>query len=331
MIKSTILITGSNGEMGHGLIKALSTLKNKQIISLDINPIDENIRPYILDSFNGSILDDNILNQINEKYQINEIYHLAALLSSKAESSPILAQEVNVGGTIKLLNMAIKQATIQNTTIKFFFPSSIAVYGLNGLKNKIKAGKINESQHCYPETMYGCNKLYCEHLGRYYTLYYKKGLIDFRSIRFPGLISAFTMPTGGTTDYAPEMLHAAATNRQYTCFVNQDTKLPFMMMDDAIDAIINLMQANQESLSQMIYNIGSFSATALEFKNIITKQFNNAKINFKVNEKKQSMVDSWPEDVDYTYATNDWNFSPKYNFEKSFLNYLIPSVRNKYE
>ena len=100
------------------------------------------------------------------------------------------------------------------------------MYGLNGLKNKNLAGKIDENQFCLPETMYGCNKLYCEHLGRYYSIYYnrlsknyKSGLIDFRAIRFPGLISAYTLPTGGTTDYAPEMLHAAASNKLYTCFV----------------------------------------------------------------------------------------------------------------
>ena len=331
MIKTSILITGANGEMGHGLIKSLNKNFNKNIITLDINQIDQSIETYILESFKGSILDDKILDAITDKYQITEIYHLAALLSSKAESCPDLAQQVNVGGTVKLLNMAIDQSKNQNTKIKFFFPSSIAVYGLKGLKNKIKAGKITEQEHCFPETMYGCNKLYCEHLGRYYSLYYKSGSIDFRSIRFPGLISAHTMPTGGTTDYAPEMLHAAATNKQYTCFVGENTKLPFMMMDDAIDAIIKLMETDQKYLTEMIYNIGSFSVSALEFKNIINKEFKSAKIIFKVNEKKQAMVNSWPEDVDYSCAKKDWNFSPKLNFEKSFLDYLIPSVRRKYE
>ena len=244
MLKTAILITGANGEMGHGLIQSLNKNKDKRIVSLDINPINRKMKPYIVDTYQGSILDDDILKKIHQKYKINEIYHLAALLSTKAEFSPKSAQEVNVNGTLKLLNFSIEQAKKQNKTIKFFFPSSIAVYGLNGLINKKRAGTINESQYCYPETMYGCNKLYCEHLGRYYSLYYnrlseeyKSGLIDFRSIRFPGLISAITLPTGGTTDYAPEMLHAAANDKTYTCFVEKNTKLPFMMMDDAIDAI----------------------------------------------------------------------------------------------
>ena len=338
MIKSTILITGANGEMGHGLIKVLSKNSNKNIISLDINPIDDSIKSYISNSISGNILDNNIIEKINNQYEITEIYHLAALLSTKAEFSPQTAQDVNVSGTLNLLNLAIKQAKIQNKPIKFFFPSSIAVYGLNGIINKTSAGKINESQYCYPETMYGCNKLYCEHLGRYYSLYYNRlskeyqsGLIDFRAIRFPGLISALTIPTGGTTDYAPEMLHAAASNKSYTCFVKENTKLPFMLMNDAIDAIIQLMKINKNCLTQMVYNIGSFSVTALDFKNIICNDFKNIKINFNIDIKRQSMVDSWPENIDYSSAENDWKFLPKYNFEKSFLNYLIPTIRSQYE
>ena len=337
MLKS-ILITGANGEMGHGLIKKLSELKNKNIVCLDIDNISGQIKHLVMDSINGSILDENIISYINDKYKITEIYHLAALLSSKAEHSPQLAQEVNVNGTLKLLNLAIEQSKKNNITVKFFFPSSIAVYGLNGLKNKNLAGKINEKQFCLPETIYGCNKLYSEHLGRYYSIYYnrlsknyKPGLIDFRSIRFPGLISAYTLPTGGTTDYAPEMLHAAASNESYTCYVNENTTLPFMIMDDAIESIIKLMSTQKDKLNQLIYNIGSYSVSALDFKNIIMKYYNNAKIKFCTDLKRQSIVDSWPKDINYDAAVADWKFSPKYNFKNSFKDYLIPIMRRRYE
>tara|TARA_Y100001980_G_scaffold45970_1_gene27811 strand:- start:2491 stop:3504 length:1014 start_codon:yes stop_codon:yes gene_type:complete len=337
MLKS-ILITGANGEMGHGLIKKLSELKNKNIVCLDIDNISGQIKHLVMDSINGSILDENIISYINDKYKITEIYHLAALLSSKAEHSPQLAQEVNVNGTLKLLNLAIEQSKKNNITVKFFFPSSIAVYGLNGLKNKNLAGKINEKQFCLPETIYGCNKLYSEHLGRYYSIYYnrlsknyKPGLIDFRSIRFPGLISAYTLPTGGTTDYAPEMLHAAASNESYTCYVNENTTLPFMIMDDAIESIIKLMSTQKDKLNQLIYNIGSYSVSALDFKNIIMKYYNNAKIKFCTDLKRQSIVDSWPKDINYDAAVADWKFSPKYNFKNSFKDYLIPIIRRRYE
>ena len=337
MLKS-ILITGANGEMGHGLIKKLSELKNKNIVCLDIDNISGQIKHLVMDSINGSILDENIISYINDKYKITEIYHLAALLSSKAEHSPQLAQEVNVNGTLKLLNLAIEQSKKNNITVKFFFPSSIAVYGLSGLKNKNLAGKINEKQFCLPETIYGCNKLYSEHLGRYYSIYYnrlsknyKPGLIDFRSIRFPGLISAYTLPTGGTTDYAPEMLHAAASNESYTCYVNENTTLPFMIMDDAIESIIKLMSTQKDKLNQLIYNIGSYSVSALDFKNIIMKYYNNAKIKFCTDLKRQSIVDSWPKDINYDAAVADWKFSPKYNFKNSFKDYLIPIIRRRYE
>ena len=220
----------------------------------------------------------------------------------------------------------------------FFFPSSIAVYGLDGIKNKTNAGCINENQFCYPQTMYGCNKLSCEQLGRYYSLYFNRltsgflpNLIDFRSIRFPGLISAFTLPTGGTTDYAPEMLHAAAKNIPYTCFVSENTKLPFMLMINAIDAIIQLMESQKKDLSKMVYNISSFSASALDFKKIISDNFSNSSIQFKTDNKKQFMVDSWPEDVDTQSAKNDWNYHAKYNFLQSFEDYLIPEIRKQYE
>jgi len=324
--------------MGHGLIKKLSELKNKNIVCLDIDNISGQIKHLVMDSINGSILDENIISYINDKYKITEIYHLAALLSSKAEHSPQLAQEVNVNGTLKLLNLAIEQSKKNNITVKFFFPSSIAVYGLNGLKNKNLAGKINEKQFCLPETIYGCNKLYSEHLGRYYSIYYnrlsknyKPGLIDFRSIRFPGLISAYTLPTGGTTDYAPEMLHAAASNESYTCYVNENTTLPFMIMDDAIESIIKLMSTQKDKLNQLIYNIGSYSVSALDFKNIIMKYYNNAKIKFCTDLKRQSIVDSWPKDINYDAAVADWKFSPKYNFKNSFKDYLIPIIRRRYE
>ena len=337
MDKSNILITGINGEMGHGLVKALRKNNSKPIIGLDIKTINNSIKPFIFKEITGNILDPKVLEKINNDYQIDEIYHLAALLSSKAESAPYFAHEVNVGGTLKLLNFAIKQSKALGKPIKFFFPSSIAVYGLNGIKEKNKAGKITEDQHCKPETMYGCNKLYCEHLGRYYSGYYKRFetnninvLVDFRAIRFPGLISAHTLPTGGTTDYAPEMLHFAAQKYPYTCFVREDTKLPFMVMTDAIDSIINIMSVDKEQLSKTVYNISSFSASVGEFKKIIQSYYREAIIKFDMDEKRQSMVDSWPEDVDDNSARNDWNFSPVFNFEKAFKDYLIPEIRKQY-
>lgn len=337
MRKSVILITGANGEMGQGLIQALSQNNTKRIVGLDLELLDDTIKPYVYEGVSGDILDSNVLERINSEYEITEIYHLAALLSTRAEFSPLSAHEVNVSGTLQLLNLAVEQARSHGNSVKFFFPSSIAVYGIKGIDEKNNAGKITEDQYCYPETMYGCNKLYCEHLGRYYTQHYNRlaaefapGLVDFRAIRFPGLISALTLPSGGTTDYAPEMLHFAARNKPYSCFVRKDTKLPFMIMPDAIDAIRAIMAVEKIQLTRTVYNISSFSVSADEFREIIQEKFPDAEIGFKLDEKRQSMVDSWPEDVEDTAARQDWNFSPEYDFSKAFKDYLIPEIRKQY-
>src|SRR5690606_5901267 len=130
--------------------------------------------------------------------------------------------------------------------VQFIFPSSIAIYGLPDLATKARDAQVRERDWNYPTTMYGCNKLYCELLGSYFSQHYRQlaaerpVMLDFRSLRFPGLISAFTLPTGGTSDYGPEMLHAAAKGEPYACFVRPDSVIPFMVMPDAVTAILQL-------------------------------------------------------------------------------------------
>src|SRR5262249_25598738 len=157
---------------------------------------------------------------------------------------------VNVDGTLNLLELGVSQARQQERAVKFLYPSSIAVYGLPDLQAKRQAGKVAEDDWCEPRTMYGINKLYCDRLGRYYERYYRQldalalpGRLDFRCLRFPGLISAATVPTGGTSDFAPEMLHAAAGGQPYACFVRPDTRIPFMTMPDAVKALLDLEAA----------------------------------------------------------------------------------------
>jgi nucleoside-diphosphate-sugar epimerase len=184
--------------------------------------------------------------------------------------------------------------------------------------------------------MYGCNKLYCEHLGRYYARFYKQlaahstGRVDFRSVRFPGLISAVTMPSGGTSDYAPEMIHAAARGEPYTCFVRPDTRIPFMAMPDAISAMLDLAKAPRESLTRTAYNLTAFSPTAQQIHDAVIAAFPGAVVQWGRDEKRQIIVDSWPEDVDDSAARRDWGFSPVYDFNSAFEEYLIPNVRERY-
>src|SRR5262249_53057280 len=159
-------------------------------------------------------------------FEVDRVFHLAALLSTRSEFAPALAHKVNVEGTLNMLEHAQKQGESHGRPVRFFYPSSIAAYGLPNLETKAACGKRPEDEHTMPTTMYGANKLYCEHLGRYYARHFKQlaaepagGKVDFRGLRFPGLISAVTVPSGGTSDYAPEMIHAAAAGQPYACFV----------------------------------------------------------------------------------------------------------------
>ena len=337
MRKSAILITGANGEMGHGLITALHQKNNVNIVALDLNPLDDSISVFANEELIGNILDQGLIEQLNGEYEFDTIYHLAALLSTRAEFSPRAAHDVNVGGTLNLLNLAIEQGRSQGNAVKFFFPSSIAVYGFSGLDEKNAAGAIKEDSHRNPTTMYGCIKLYCEHLGNYYTNNYQRlgaekhqRYIDFRSIRFPGIISSKTIPTGGTSDYIPEMLHAAAKGEAYNCFVREDTQIPFMTMPDAICAITTLIDAPEANISRTVYNIRSFAPTAEEFRQKVLEHYPEAKIDYEISEKRQKMVDSWPADTDDSMAKNDWNLKPVHELDSGMKDYLVPDLQLMY-
>jgi nucleoside-diphosphate-sugar epimerase len=233
--------------------------------------------------------------------------------------------------------MAVAQARQQERAIKFLYPSSIAVYGLPDRGAKERAGRVREEEWCEPRTMYGINKLYCERLGRYYECYYRQldahptqGLLDFRSLRFPGLISAATVPTGGTSDFAPEMLHAAAAGKPYASFVRQDTRIPFMAMPDAVRALLALEAAPRERLSRKVYNVGSFSPSAGEVWERVRRAFPEAGVTFEPDGKRQEIVDSWPVDVDDSAARADWGWAPAFDLGRAFDEYLVPAVTRRY-
>jgi threonine 3-dehydrogenase len=339
MPAKAVLITGANGEMGHGLITRLKELHSDiRIIALDVHPLSKELRKYCHEAIVGDILDTTTVDRLAAFYDFGTIYHLAAILSTKAEREPVLGHRINVDGTLNLLEIAARQSRATGENVKFLFPSSIAVYGLPDVVAKMNAGKVKESEHLQPRTMYGINKRYCEELGRYYSLYYRQidpqpttGRVDFRAIRFPGLVSAQTLPTGGTSDYGPEMLHHAAQGIPYHCFVSETATLPFMAMPDAIDALLKLEAVPSERLTQLVYNIGAFSVTAKDFFDIIRKAFPRAVVTFNVDPLRQRIVDSWPADVDDQRARNDWNWEPRYDLQRSFEDYLIPAVRERYK
>jgi nucleoside-diphosphate-sugar epimerase len=337
MRKSVILITGASGEIGHGLIEQLAADGNAEIVTLDLAPLERTLAAKVHREIVGSILDTALLERVHTEFEIDLVFHLAALLSTRSEFSPGTAHEVNVGGTLNLLELAQREAESHGRPVIFMYPSSIAAYGMPDLEVKHGAGRVREDQWTYPTTMYGCNKLYCEHLGRYYASHYQQlsaeprsGRVDFRAVRYPGLISAATVPSGGTSDYAPEMLHAAAKGQPYACFVRPDTRIPFMAMPDAVDALLALARAPKSSLTQTTYNLGAFAPSAEEIHAEVLQAYPDAEITFHVDRKRQGIVDSWPEDVDDTAARRDWGFAPKYDFTRAFREYLVPAILERY-
>jgi len=333
----TILVTGANGEIGHGLIEHLSEQGGVHIIAMDLVPIDESVRIRCHRLVTGDILDTHLLETLSTEHNFDTIYHLAALLSTRAERQPTLAHRVNVDGTLNLLEISVTQSHLQGREIKFIYPSSIAVYGLPDLQSKQEAGKVKENQWLNPRTMYGINKLYVEQLGIYYAHFYRqldaepqKGLVDFRSVRFPGLISAATLPTGGTSDFAPEMLHMAAKNKPYECFVREDARIPFMAMPDAINALLGIQAVPRKKLTRLVYNVGAFNPSAVEVSQLVHKAFPQSQVKFMPDYRRQGIIDSWPADVDDSAARNDWNWSPEYSLERAFSEYFIPAVRKRY-
>ena len=205
--------------------------------------------------------------------------------------------------------------------------------GLPDATVKTEAGALKEWQWNTPTGIYGCNKLYCELVGTYLSRREQAdsvAALDFRSIRFPGLISAETLPSGGTTDFAPEMIHAAARNEPYTCFVTEDSRLPFMTMPDAIEALVGLALADAADLGRRVYNIRGFSCSAAEILEEVRRHFPEASVAFQSVPQKQRAVDSWPADVDDSRARRDWGLDPEHGLTEAFGEYLVPALRERY-
>jgi nucleoside-diphosphate-sugar epimerase len=334
--KPAVLVTGANGEIGHGLIQRLADLGAFDVLAVDVRPIDSELARRCAATVVGDVLDRHLLARVMGEFEISVIFHLAAILSTRAEFVPETAHEVNVQGTLNLLHLAVEEGRSIGRPVKFLFPSSIAVYGLPDLSAKRRAGRVTEDEWLAPITMYGCGKLYCEHLGRYFARHYRQlapqiqpGGVDFRAIRFPGLISAFTTPSGGTSDYAPEMLHAASQRQPYACFVRADTRIPFMVMPDAIGALLDLLEAPAEALRSTVYNVAAFSPTAGELATLVRTAFPGGTITFAPDRRRQAIVDSWPEDVDDARARHDWRFKPAYDLDRAFDEYLLPNVSRR--
>jgi nucleoside-diphosphate-sugar epimerase len=331
------LVTGASGELGRALIQRVAERGAADVVALDVRPLGDALARHCAATRVGDILDEQLLASLRREFDISVVFHLAALLSTHAELAPEKAHAVNVDGTLNVLRLAHDQARAVGRPVTFVFPSSIAVYGLPDLAAKRAAAAVAEDRWLAPITMYGCTKLHGEHLGRYFAHHYRQlaphdgpGAVDFRAIRFPGLISAATVPSGGTSDYGAEMLHAAAQGRPYACFVREDSRIPFMAMPDAVEALLALTDAPAASLTSSVYNVTAFSPTAGDLAARVRRAFPTTPITFVPQARRQAIVDSWPEDVDDTPARREWGFAPHFDLDRAFDDYLVPDVTRRY-
>jgi len=321
-MNNAILITGFNGEIGRQTLLSLSK-KKELIIALDINESDvkyDNVI-YIKDS----ILNKNIIDSIFDDYNITEIYHFAALLSQSANENPQLAHEVNEKGSKLIINTAMNHGKKHRSFVKIFFPSSIAVYGPRKLTH------AKEQDIIKPNTIYGCNKLAIEQFG---AQKYEESIaigcgIDFRCLRFPGIISPYTIPSGGTTDFAPQMLHAAYNNKKYICRVDRSTMLPFLGIKNAVNAILQIMNPKNIESKLRAFNVQEVTLSPKEIVLELQKEFPKFIVDYNIDSKFQSIADTWPENLNCDEAIKKWNFSNNRN--EIFRDYLIPEIRKHYE
>ncbi|MDP3276246.1 MAG: NAD-dependent epimerase/dehydratase family protein [Deltaproteobacteria bacterium] len=333
----TALVTGANGELGHALIARLVEEGSRDVIAIDLREPDASIASKCAQVIVGDVTQRTTFEQVNPSARVDSVFHLAALLSTASEKNPERAQSVNVDGLIQALTFAMAHSARVDRRVKVLFPSSIAAYGVASLEAKSALGAANETQASEPTTMYGLNKRYGEQLGCYFSERYRQLSteanppgVDFRSIRYPGIISAFTLPTGGTSDYLPEYLHAAAQGKPYACFVRGDTRVPFMAMPDAVRALLMLEKAAPETLTQRVYNVTACNPTPVEFSKLLQKALPPAALSFDVSAARQRIVDSWPEQLDDQAARKDWGWAPTMGLDEMVNEYLLPNVVARY-
>lgn len=298
-----ILVIGSSGQIGTELVLGLrAKFGNNSVIASDIKePNDAVLGSGPFEKLDILNLED--LKSIVSKYQIKEIYLLAALLSATAEQHPEFAWKLNMEGLFNVLNLA-KDKIID----KVFWPSSIAVFGPTTPKVNTPQTTIME-----PTTVYGISKQAGERWCEYY---HKQYGVDVRSIRYPGLISHTSLPGGGTTDYAVDIFYSAKKGENFTCFLTQDTGLPMMYMEDAIRATINLMEAPIEQIKvRSSYNISGISFTPSEIHKAIQNIIPSFKIDYNPD-FRQAIANSWPVSINDSEARKDWGWSPNFNIEK---------------
>lgn len=301
-MKPIILVLGASGQIGTELTQKLRLIYgNSNIIASDIREGNEEMMasgPFeIIDATDKA----TILNII-KKYNVTQVYLLAAMLSATAEQYPQKAWNLNMNSLLAVLNLA-KEKHIE----QIYWPSSIAVFGPTTPKENTPQKTVME-----PSTVYGISKVSGEFWCSYY---HEKYGVDVRSLRYPGIISLKTKPGGGTTDYAVDIYFKALKEEKFECFLTENTRLPMMYMDDAVNATIQLMQAKPEDIKiRNSYNLAAMDFTPKEVAKAIKQYIPNFKITYK-SDFRQEIADSWPSSIDDSKARNDWGWQHQFDLE----------------
>lgn len=310
-----IIITGALGQIGTELtLKLREKYGEENVLPTDIKePEGEALKgkPFeVLD-----VRDQERMKALVSEFKPDTMMHMASLLSATAEKNPQFAWEINMGGLVNALE------TAREFGLKFFTPSSIGAFGPSTPKENTPQVTIQR-----PTTMYGVNKVAGELLCDYY---HEKFGVDTRGVRFPGLISHVKEPGGGTTDYAVEIYFEALRNGRYTSFIDKSTNMDMMYMEDAIDAIIKLMEADPGQLKDRnAFNVSAMSINPEMVANEIRKHIPDFELDYDVDPVRQGIAESWPNAIDSTEAKRQWGFDPRYDLEK-MTEVMLEAIRNK--
>jgi threonine 3-dehydrogenase len=307
MRKERILVVGAGGQIGTVLTQALrDTYGASNVVASDMRPLPTQYGPTAV----LNAMDRSSIEQILHYEKITQIYHLAAILSARGEQSPLESWQLNMG---TLFNV-FEAARNQNIT-KVYYPSSIAVFG-----EGVNRHKTEQYSSLIPATVYGISKVAGENWANYY---HKRYGMDIRGLRYPGIIGYQSLPGGGTTDYAVDIYHAALKNEPFSCFLEQDTRLPMMYMDDAIRATIELMEAPAEQIKcRTAYNLAAMSFTPAEIAASIQRHIPDFQISY-APDFRQGIAASWPEVIDDLHAQRDWGWKPAFNLERMTAEMLL--------
>lgn len=304
-----ILVTGAGGQVGLDLLRTLQA-RGDEVHASDVAPVaaeDRHDLPWHRLDVTAAAEVDALVAALRPEV----VFHLAAILSARGEADPMRTYAVNQGGTVNVLEACRKHGVRQ-----VVFTSTIAAFGppLPDL--------VPDDIGLHPTTMYGVTKVAGELLGDYY---FRRYGLDFRAVRFPGLISA-VLPGGGTSDYAPLMYFEALRVGHYAAFCKPEATIPLMYMPDGLRALVELSQAPRERLTRCVYNVAAFSPTARQIADEVARVIPGADISFAPDPARQAILDSWPKALDDGLARRDWGWAPRYDLQGMSAD-LVPKLR----